>query len=102
MFPSILIQLENGPNEFYFLFLFRPPTLTAKKISKTKNKKTMAERLNVRFGFDWLSGFREDLFYMLRPSFLIFCFTDFFRKKLVSEDEIKIKIKFIRTIFQLN
>ena len=34
--------------------------------------------------------------------FFIFCFTDFFRNNLVSEDEIKIKIKFIRTIFQLN
>ena len=32
--------------------------------------------------------------------FFIFCFTDFFRNKLVSEDEIKIKIKFIRTIFK--
>ena len=32
--------------------------------------------------------------------FFIFCFTDFFRNKLGSEDEIK--IKFIRTIFQLN
>ena len=37
----------------------------------------------------------------VRPSFffLIFCFTDFFRNKLASEDEIRIKI--IRTIFQL-
>ena len=35
-------------------------------------------------------------------SFFIFCFTDFFHYKLESEDEIKIKIKFIRTIFQLN
>ena len=34
--------------------------------------------------------------------FFIFCFTDFFRNKLGSEDEIKIKIKFIRLIFQLN
>ena len=34
--------------------------------------------------------------------FFIFCFTDFFRNKLVSEDEIKMKIKFIRTIFQLH
>ena len=32
--------------------------------------------------------------------FFIFCFTDFFRDKLRSEDEIKMKIKFIRTIFQ--
>ena len=30
-----------------------------------------------------------------------FLFTDFFRNKLGSEDEIKIKIKFIWTIFQL-
>ena len=35
-------------------------------------------------------------------AFFIFCFTDFFFNKLWSEDEIKIKIKFIRTIFQLN
>ena len=34
--------------------------------------------------------------------FFIFCCTDFFRNKLVSGDEIKIKIKFIWTIFQLN
>ena len=39
-------------------------------------------------------------FYCLRLSFFIFCFTDFFRNKLGSEDETK--IKFIRTIFQLN
>ena len=39
---------------------------------------------------------------VIRPSFFIFYFTDIFRNKLVSEDEIKIKIKFIRTIFQLN
>ena len=39
---------------------------------------------------------------MLRPSFFIFCFTDFLGKKLGSEDEMKINIKFIRTIFQLN
>ena len=39
-------------------------------------------------------------FSMVRPSFFIFCFTDFFRNKLLSEDEIK--IKFIQTIFQLN
>ena len=38
----------------------------------------------------------------LKPLFFIFCFTDFFHNKLVSEDEIKMKIKFIRTIFQLN
>ena len=38
---------------------------------------------------------------LVRPEF-IFCFTDFFRNKLVSEDEIKIKLKFIWTIFQLN
>ena len=36
------------------------------------------------------------------PTLVIFCFTDFFCNKLVSEDEIKIKIKFIRTIFLLN
>ena len=41
MFPSILIQLENGPIEFYFLF--RPRTLTCwKKIGKTKQKKNLA------------------------------------------------------------
>ena len=34
--------------------------------------------------------------------FLIFCFTEFFRNKLRSEDEIKIKIKFLWTIFQFN
>ena len=39
MFPSILIQLENGPNEFYFYL-----ELVPKKIGKTKNKKTMALR----------------------------------------------------------
>ena len=33
-------------------------------------------------------------------AFFIFCFTIFFRNKLGSEDEIK--IKFIQTIFQLN
>ena len=33
---------------------------------------------------------------------LLFYFTDFFRNKLGVEDEIKIKIKFIQTIFQLN
>ena len=38
----------------------------------------------------------------VRRFFFIFCFTDFFRNKLAAEDEIKIKIKFIRTIFQLN
>ena len=48
------------------------------------------------------SGVQGGLNYMgmLGHRFLIFCFTDFFRNKLVSEDEIK--IKFIRTIFQLN
>ena len=30
----------------------------------------------------------------------VFCFNDFFRNKLASEDIIKLKIKFIRTIFQ--
>ena len=34
--------------------------------------------------------------------FFIFCFTNFFRSKLGSDDEIKIKLKFNRTIFQLN
>ena len=34
--------------------------------------------------------------------FVFFCFTIFFCNKLGSEDEIKIRIKFIRTIFQLN
>ena len=39
MFPSILIQLENGPNEFYFYFYFvLRHLLVAKKICK-KNKK---------------------------------------------------------------
>ena len=40
MFPSILIKLENGPNDFcfYFYFVLRP-SLVAKKIGKTKNKK---------------------------------------------------------------
>ena len=39
----------------------------------------------------------------VRPSFF-YCFVlpIFFRNKLGLEDEIKIKIKFIRTIFQLN
>ena len=36
----------------------------------------------------------------VRPE--LFYFTDIFRNKLGSEDEIKIKIKFIRTFFQLN
>ena len=40
---------------------------------------------------------------MIRPSFFfIFCFTNFFHNKLGSEEGIKIKIKFIQTIFQLN
>ena len=34
--------------------------------------------------------------------FLSFVLQIFFHNKLVSEDEIKIKIKFIRIIFQLN
>ena len=34
--------------------------------------------------------------------FLFFVLPIFFRNKLGSEDELKIKIKFIRTIFQLN
>ena len=43
MFPSILIQFENGPNEFYFYFYFvLRHLLVAKKICKTKNIKTMA------------------------------------------------------------
>ena len=43
MFPSILIQLENGPNEFFFFFFLSSDTnLLQKKICKTKNKKTMA------------------------------------------------------------
>ena len=40
--------------------------------------------------------------YDLGHRFFIFCFADVFRNRLVSEDEIKIKIKFIQTIFQLN
>ena len=39
---------------------------------------------------------------IIRPEFFYFLFYRFFRNKLGSEDEIKIKIKFIRTIFQLN
>ena len=43
MFPSILIQLENGGNEFCFYFYFvLQPSLVVKEIDKTKNKKTMA------------------------------------------------------------
>ena len=38
MFPSILIQLENGQNEFYFYFVLRPE-LVAKKIGETKKTK---------------------------------------------------------------
>ena len=34
--------------------------------------------------------------------FFTFCFTDFFRNKLGSEEEMTIKIKFIQTIFQMN
>ena len=37
----------------------------------------------------------------VRPSFFYFLFYRFFRNKLVSEDEIEIKIKFIRTIFPI-
>ena len=33
--------------------------------------------------------------------FFIFCFTDFFRNKLVSEDEIKIKVVFPSILIQL-
>ena len=40
--------------------------------------------------------------YDLGHCFFIFCFTDFFRNRLVSEDKIIIKIKFMQTIFQLN
>ena len=40
MFPSILIQLENGLNELYFYFYFvLRHYFVAKKICKTKNKK---------------------------------------------------------------
>ena len=39
---------------------------------------------------------------ILGHRFFIFGLQVFFRNKLVSEDEINIKIKFIRTIFQLN
>ena len=38
----------------------------------------------------------------VRPSFFFFCFTDFFRNKLVSEDEIKIKIKFNWKMVRMN
>ena len=37
MFPSILIQLENGPNEFHF-YLVLQPEIVAKKIGKKKTK----------------------------------------------------------------
>ena len=42
MFPLTLIQLENGPNEFNFLFLFRPPTLTCCE------KKSVKQKINQR------------------------------------------------------
>ena len=38
----------------------------------------------------------------VRPLFFLFFVLQFFCNKLVSEDEMKIRIKFIRTIFQLN
>ena len=38
----------------------------------------------------------------LRPEFFYLLFYRFFGNKLGAEDEIKIKIKFIWTIFQLN
>ena len=40
VFPSILIQLENGPNEFYFLFFISSsdPNLLRKKSVKQKIK----------------------------------------------------------------
>ena len=44
VFPSILNQLENCPNEFFFYFVLRPE-LVAKKIGKTKNKKNDGLRL---------------------------------------------------------
>ena len=37
----------------------------------------------------------------LGQSFFLFCFTDFFRNKLVSEDEIKIKTVFPSILIQL-
>ena len=44
MFPSILIQLENGPNEFHFYFFISSSdtNLLQKKSVKQKIKKTMA------------------------------------------------------------
>ena len=40
MFPSILIQLENGPNEFFFIFISSSDTnLLRKKSVKQKIKK---------------------------------------------------------------
>ena len=39
---------------------------------------------------------------MVRLSLFYFLYTDFFGNKLGSEEEIKMKIKFIRTIFQVN
>ena len=43
VFPSILIQSENGPNEFFFLLLFfissSDPNLLRKKSVKQKIKK---------------------------------------------------------------
>ena len=54
------------------------------------------------FQFQAYNGENKVITFFSGHRFFIFCFTDFFRDKLVSEDEIKIKIKFIRTIFQLN
>ena len=48
------------------------------------------------------SSFLHYVHLAIRPEFFYFLFYLFFHNKLVSEDEIKIKIKFIRTIFQLN
>ena len=42
MFPSILIQLENGPNEIYFYFYFVLQSV------KQKIKKTMASAIDLK------------------------------------------------------
>ena len=44
LFPSILIQLENGANEFYFYFFISSsePNLLRKESVKQKLKKTLA------------------------------------------------------------
>ena len=44
----------------------------------------------------YVQPYTGTLFFHKAIVFFIFCFTDFFRNKLGSEDEIKIKIKFIR------